>query len=339
MKSSSSRALAERAPSIDAVASDLAKRSAKRLALPIGDWTIDISTSSEQYLSAISEYFRIDFDGAARHRKTERKIRFVVEEITKAEFEGFSLPQHFQELFQKHGICYIPFQDSTQTLILIRKEGMAYPAGLAASGLVYPLAIVARRDRVGLLHSALLSKKGRGILLAGVGGSGKSSLSVQLILQGYDYYSDEHPILSCTPKGIVGRRLWNTISLSRLAVKKFPTLMEKLVWSTRREKFLLDPRKLRPEPLGTSCRVHAIVFPRFEENSPLKMIEIPPSEVMARLMTDPFAFLTSEEGGMSRGDDRFLFGLLSEISNRLPAYSALYCNDSFPDLVKSVTAL
>ncbi|MFM8312936.1 MAG: hypothetical protein ACKOA8_01495, partial [Deltaproteobacteria bacterium] len=58
-----------------------------------------------------------------------------------------------------------------------------------------PISQLLRSEEASLIHGAILSKGGEGILLIGPKGAGKSSLSTALIELGFDYYGDEHPIL------------------------------------------------------------------------------------------------------------------------------------------------
>lgn len=73
------------------------------------------------------------------------------------------------------------------------------------------------------IHAGLVEQGGKGLLLVGKGGSGKTTSAIACLLGGFTFLSDDYVALEATAEGkIVGHSLYATCLIDR--VERFPTL-------------------------------------------------------------------------------------------------------------------
>ena len=98
----------------------------------------------------------------------------------------------------------------------------------------------AQRRGWSLLHSGCVGSKGRGVLISGAGGSGKSTLSLSALLCGMQFVSDDYTLIRpCDPPEAL--RLYSTGYLREDILQRLPELAEHTVWTCEeRRKSLVD---------------------------------------------------------------------------------------------------
>ena len=74
-----------------------------------------------------------------------------------------------------------------------------------------------------LVHAAAVGYGGRGVLIPGRGGSGKSSTSVACLLGGLDFISDDYLALALDPEPRVFR-LYSTVKLDHRSLERYPEI-------------------------------------------------------------------------------------------------------------------
>lgn len=167
---------------------------------------------------------------------------------------------------------------------------------------LWPLTHLLRLKESSLVHGALLEKKGQGVLILGVKGSGKSTLSTVCLSQGYRYFSDEHPILEIGAERVYGRSFISSIALPAVSARKnFPGLMDKMVWSETRKKYILRPETVWPDRMGESTMVTKVIFPRFTPGAGFSVKKLSEREFSERLLQDEYLSVTlAHEKGLSK---------------------------------------
>jgi hypothetical protein len=74
-----------------------------------------------------------------------------------------------------------------------------------------------------LVHAGLVSKSGRGVLLAGPAGSGKSTSAITSACSGFDYLSEDLVALqSSSDEGFVGHSLYSSAFMEPDHLTRFP---------------------------------------------------------------------------------------------------------------------
>jgi hypothetical protein len=89
-----------------------------------------------------------------------------------------------------------------------------------------PITIGVLGAAVGVLpvHSACLSSRGEGLLIAGVSGAGKSTLSVALAQHGFDFVSDDWTFVSHKDDKLLAHGMGLPVKLMPDAVRHYPVL-------------------------------------------------------------------------------------------------------------------
>lgn len=116
------------------------------------------------------------------------------------------------------------------------------------------------------VHSAMLEKKGKGLMLPGQSGSGKSTLAVSLLAKGYRCYSDEVAVVSSQSSKLMPLPLPAAIKSGSWEVvqQDFPTIDSLVVWERadgRRSKYIDLPHTYHNL---SETSVGCIIFPHYQ---------------------------------------------------------------------------
>jgi hypothetical protein len=163
-----------------------------------------------------------------------------------------------------------------------------------------------------LLHAGAVGVGGRGVLLAGPGGSGKSTTAVAAMLEGLDYAGDDYLLLDLEPEVPVAHSLYASAKLVPETGRLLPELRSTLTGSLARdgEKHVVDVRSLASGKIRTSLPVTAIVFPSAGQAT--ELVEAAPADALRRLAPSTI-FQLPYDGGASLAP-------LAELVRRVPAY-------------------
>lgn len=114
-----------------------------------------------------------------------------------------------------------------------------------------------------LVHAAAVGVQGKGALIVGRGGSGKSTTALTCLTHGWDYASDDYCLVSCidSPRA---ESLYNTAKLNADHLRNLPQLLPAI--SNREElgseKALLYLHQYHPARLTAGFDLKAILLPR-----------------------------------------------------------------------------
>lgn len=114
-------------------------------------------------------------------------------------------------------------------------------------------------------HGALVAHRGAGVLLAGVGGSGKSTTAAACLRAGFDCVGDDCIGLERQANGaFAGHSLFASIWLDDDALSRVPGLTASAVCGTRpgEDKVLVDTRRMHAGQLARTAGIAAIALPR-----------------------------------------------------------------------------
>jgi hypothetical protein len=190
------------------------------------------------------------------------------------------------------------------------------------------------QDRL-LLHAGAVAYQGRGIILPAVSGSGKSSLTMGLLLAGGDYLSDELAVidpatgwLSAFPKPFSVK---NIAIFDMLRDQPWFGPDEATIRLIREEApdyqpvWYLHPETLRPGCISGPVPLDTIIFPRYDAAAALEFVPVAPGDVMRLLIENAVNFQLLKDGG---------FRLLARLVNQSRAYHL-----RFPDWQSGVQAI
>lgn len=145
--------------------------------------------------------------------------------------------------------------------------------------------IKSSRDQYYLLHSAVLVKRGKAVLLPGISKSGKSTISIALLKDGFKYLSDEIAAINLSTLRVTG--FPGAIAMREKTLSLFPNL-EPEINHLRYQ--LLNSGKVREIHYGIpsgrnlasmnkSFPISVIVFPQYNPKGDTFLSEIKPRSV------------------------------------------------------------
>ncbi len=127
-----------------------------------------------------------------------------------------------------------------------------------------PLSLWHKNQDMLLMHAGLVSQNGRGVLLAGPGGSGKSTSAVMCAYAGFDYLSDDLVGLELSGGSFVGHSLYNSTFMEPDHLKRFSQLERHAIRGrySFEKKHLVLLSQIASLRFAHSCRIRSIVLPR-----------------------------------------------------------------------------
>ena len=138
------------------------------------------------------------------------------------------------------------------------------------------------------LHAGLVARAGRGALLIGQSGSGKTTATLACALGGFDYLGDDHNGLQVAGDGTCwGHSYYNAARIGPDHLKHFPQLAPFEVpphckWD---HKSLVWMSQVLPQGMARKCRITAVIMPRIVPQGPTRFR--PASRVQTLLSLAP----------------------------------------------------
>jgi len=138
------------------------------------------------------------------------------------------------------------------------------------------------------LHAGCVARAGRGVLLIGAGGAGKSTLAYGCARRGWSFIADDAVWLV---RGESNRRVLappHRIRLLPDAARFFPELAERSITTSRNGKMYIEIAlgDLQKFELASECEVAACVFLRRDGSTQPNLQLLEPEEAYARLTRD-----------------------------------------------------
>ena len=179
-----------------------------------------------------------------------------------------------------------------------------------------PLSLWHKSQEIPMVHAGLVAKNGRGVLLGGSGGSGKSTSAVMCGCAGFDYLSDDLVGLEITSDGdFVGHSLYNSTFMEPDHLKRFtqlePYAISGRYWFEKKHLVLLS--QISSLRFARSCRIHSIVLPRVLHRPSSVLRRASKGETLMALA--PSSLLVGERSYAMEG-----FNTLARLVQQVPCY-------------------
>ena len=177
----------------------------------------------------------------------------------------------------------------------------------------------AQRKGYTFLHSAAIGTKGKGVLISGAGGSGKSTLSMSALLTGMDFLSDDYLLVKRGARP-VAVRLYSTGYLKEDILARLPEFKKEVFWSSKtRDKGLLALDAFGGR-VTDRLLLHAIITPHVAHASEPAIKRIPDVRTLIPLLAS-----TSYQNRELKNKSVF-FAMMSLLRN-LPAFDFILTDD------------
>lgn len=138
-----------------------------------------------------------------------------------------------------------------------------------------PLLLWHHDQEVPVIHAGLVAKNGRGALLVGKGGSGKSTCALACVCSDFCYVGDDYIGLRALGDGThIGYGLYNSTWLSSDNLQRFPELAPHAILDTRvlQQKYPVRLVDVFPARLAPSAPIRVVILPRVIGRGPTRIL-------------------------------------------------------------------
>jgi hypothetical protein len=153
----------------------------------------------------------------------------------------------------------------TQHVIGWIKNSAEYSPLERANPVRFPLFLWHCDQRAEVIHAGLVSKNGKGILLGGKGGVGKTTTALACLYSGFDYLGDDYIGMQALDDGsYIGHSIYSSAWLPKEILSMFPMPVPRVEYEEYpgRQRYLVFLHGLFPDHLPSSARIRAVVLPR-----------------------------------------------------------------------------
>jgi hypothetical protein len=137
------------------------------------------------------------------------------------------------------------------------------------------------------VHAGLAARDGKGVLIVGSRGMGKTTTVLDCFAGGLDFLADDTAAIGETPAGdFAGYSLYGSARVFPDQVGRWPSFADR--WQLPRptdEKALLVPAEVSPERVARRCRITAILIPRIT-GGPFRVTPTSPRLAYSALVHD-----------------------------------------------------
>jgi HprK-related kinase A len=144
------------------------------------------------------------------------------------------------------------------------------------------------------VHASVMSRDGRGVLMAGSPGQGKTTLAAGLLARGWSYFSDEFALidpdtrqLEPYPKTLcIKAGSFDTLRRAGLSLDPNRVLHK----GTKGPVCLLDPLSVNPRAVSPPCPVRVVVFPEYAAGAEPRIEPVSRARALYELVQVSFNF-------------------------------------------------
>lgn len=136
------------------------------------------------------------------------------------------------------------------------------------------------------VHATALAKNGRGVLIPGASGRGKTTCCIALLRAGYRYLSDDHPLIREDPSGIELLCFPEKIDVTCRTIELFPELREArndLRQGIQKRYFHVD--EFYPQAVIDASRPSVIVIPEINAEPRSRLMDLPKAKALEEMLT------------------------------------------------------
>jgi len=169
-----------------------------------------------------------------------------------------------------------------------------------------------------LLHGGLVAAApdAPALLLAGRSGSGKSTVALAALADGFHFLADDHTCLELAEEAVIGHSLYATCGIEPTHLAHFPQLPGDAVASPDGAKSVVYPMPKAQARLGRSARIAAIVIPEIRPGGVTETRPTTRGDALRALMPGSISILVAAPATRESPQ----FSGIGALVERLPAY-------------------
>jgi len=167
-----------------------------------------------------------------------------------------------------------------------------------------------------LLHAAAVTTLGKAILLPGCAGSGKTTLTAELVRRGAGYLTDELVIMNEETCSVIP--FPKALSIKRGSLRFFDALDLRPKGAPHDRVWYLDPEKLRMDSVvRRPASIGWVVFPAFQPGSATRLSRLTAGEATLALFTNLVSVSPNKTA---------ILDFLIVLANSVPAFRLVFCD-------------
>ena len=248
---------------------------------------------------------------------------------------GLDIYRHDDHLlfdYHRHGRLLIDTRNGVLDGCLVEPIDL-HPAPLTSFFFLLPLSELLASRGLHMIHAAALERNGRGVMIPGMSGSGKTTCCVSLIRAGYRCLSDDKPFLRENGSGIELLAFPERIDVTERTISFFPELGAALqgTLKTGYRKKQFHAEAFYPGSTAQAAQPALILFPRISGESKSRLEKLPKLTGFEALLPLSLVVLHREASAHK-------FDLLARLVEGAECYRLHFGNDvlELPRLVDSL---
>jgi len=190
---------------------------------------------------------------------------------------------------------------------------------------MHPLVELLRQNGVFAHHAAAVSQEGRGLLILGKSGQGKTTLSVDLLHHGFDFLADDRCFIQCQGSGLEAIGFYEPIRYYPTNISHIPAVRDSeesrqlpVLYNGKNQ---LDLQPLFRERIISRSMLTALVFPFYNPKETVSRVEpMPPGEALIAVL--PLTLVCFD-----RSTSRTHFEFCVNLTSVLPAVKLIMGQD------------
>ena len=187
-------------------------------------------------------------------------------------------------------------------------------------------------EKLYIIHAAALEKAGRGLLIPGYSGQGKTTCCISLIRAGYRCLSDDNPFLHEGKNGLKILPFLTKIDVTERTIEFFPELRDSkecLYQGVEKRYFYIED--LYPHSQADTCEPNIIIFPQIVDSPKSHLELLPKNRAFEELL--PHAILI-----LDKSIAKQQFQTLSHLINKVDCYRLYLGRDvlELPQIIDSL---
>jgi hypothetical protein len=188
------------------------------------------------------------------------------ENLVEDSFVQFHLAHFFVSQFDNQSILYIYNLVANQVICIIQDANKLNNSFLS-SPYFKIIALWACNQNLNILHAGCVSFDNKAVLIVGRSGKGKSSTSVQCLIDGLDYLSDDYILVDMNGEKPIAYSLFNTGKLKNNHIERFSKIQGKYTQGIldKNDKPLLFLHPFFRNQLIKSAEIRAIIVPNITQ--------------------------------------------------------------------------
>lgn len=231
--------------------------------------------------------------------------------------------------FYEQGLIVIHGEAGRAHAYVIRPEAM-HP-DILESHVHFMLTELLRYRRLFVMHATALEKHGRGVLIPGYSGRGKTTSFLSLLRSGYRYLSDDHPLLTNRDGQVELLCFPMKVDVTAHTISFFPELREApadVLHQGPAKRYFFVEDVYDQVALGDRCSPALVLFPHVVDADKSWLEPLPQSRVLQELLPQG---LVAYDQALSREQ----FTVLSQLARQVSCYRLNFGRDveALPQLI------